>query len=300
MSDPASRTGDDPSAFPPMPRGWSPRDSRERAAERWIVHCEALAQHNRQLLPTLPLVENGQKTQQNQASTHVYYGASDNDLNQGVVGDDCDNGENAEAATLRTDLPTGYARLPAVLYRAKAMSNTSMRLVAYIAQMARGRRYAELYVEQIADALGVTGRTIQRVLIKAEKAGYITVQRVRTGRINSASRYWLSDDVSNPYTIPARRRVRRSHGGDIPVTPREKKKSKRISSLKQTDRNRASRPAPPPAPARQSGGGDAVPVAATRHPGQGAPRPLPPTTDRAAHPPDARQGTGYSTLENTS
>lgn len=90
-------------------------------------------------------------------------------------------------------IPTlNYARLAAMIYKDRRMSATAIRLVAQLIEWARGRGSCTAYVDQLAEILGVSGRTIQRAEIRAQECGYIKIQYIRHGSQNSANRYVLT------------------------------------------------------------------------------------------------------------
>lgn len=90
-------------------------------------------------------------------------------------------------------IPTlNYARLAAMIYKDRRMSATAIRLVAQLIEWARGRGTCTAYVDQLAEILGVSGRTIQRAEIRAQECGYIKIQYIRHGSQNSANRYELT------------------------------------------------------------------------------------------------------------
>jgi hypothetical protein len=113
-------------------------------------------------------------------------------------------------------------RAPAWCYSkvsARALSDhrhtvTSKGLLGILARWGRRNRWCDAFVEQLADELSVTPRTIQRAQTRLEQLGYIRVERRRFGRINDANRYHLLDTAIPPATAPRRRR-----GGDRNVAP---------------------------------------------------------------------------------
>jgi hypothetical protein len=102
-----------------------------------------------------------------------------------------------------------YARIAAPLNLDARLTGRARQLVAFVIQMKRGRAHVDLFIEQIADSLGCSVRTVQRAQRDAERRGYLRVEHRRAGRINDPNRYRTTPS-SEPAPPPGslRRNVR--------------------------------------------------------------------------------------------
>ena len=127
----------------------------------------------------------------------------------------------------------GYALLSAVVYRDSRLSCTALRLLQQMVQWARGRGSCDAYVEQIADILGVSVRTVQRAQRRAELCGYIRVIHRREGRTNDANVYELTALAVPPAKAPAQRTTsrRRSKPYGVTLMPPHEERAKALSPL---------------------------------------------------------------------
>ena len=113
-----------------------------------------------------------------------------------------------------------YALLASAVYADVRLNDSARRVLAFVVQMARGRPVVDLWVEQIADVLGLSVRTVQRAQALAERHGYVAVEHRRQGRRNQSNRYSALAPC-----IPAARPApspdpNRELSGDNFVTPR--------------------------------------------------------------------------------
>jgi hypothetical protein len=108
-------------------------------------------------------------------------------------------------------MTNAYARATAMVYDDPRMSDSARRLVLKLVQWARGRPAVDAYVEQLADTLGVSVRTIRYAQLRAQRCGYLMVQRTRVGKINDANIYHLTDQAAPKRPYP-RRGYLRSRG----------------------------------------------------------------------------------------
>jgi len=110
---------------------------------------------------------------------------------------------------LRPGPPAGvehrYANISAQAFLDPRVSSTEKILIQYIKMMARGRPEVELFVEQIAEALFITPRHVQRLQRAAERHQLIYVTHRRTGRLNSTNLYTLHENsIPKPQAHPHR------------------------------------------------------------------------------------------------
>lgn len=108
-----------------------------------------------------------------------------------------------------------YTRIAARATADHRLGGAAKGLLALLLMYARNRGSCDGFIDQFADELSVSGRTIQRAQARLERLGYIRIERRRYGRINDANLYHLTDKAIPPASAPRRRR-----GGDKKVTPR--------------------------------------------------------------------------------
>lgn len=120
--------------------------------------------------------------------------------------------------------PWCYAKLAERVSRDRRLGNTPRALLAVLLRLARARGACDAYIDQLADMLGCSGRTVQRAQRRLEACGYLRVEHVRApkaqggrGSLNDANRYHL-----DPSASPAEPAARRPRGGDKSVTPRRR------------------------------------------------------------------------------
>jgi hypothetical protein len=123
--------------------------------------------------------------------------------------------ERAAPSTTRAQ----YARLAAAVYVDPKMTPSAVSLVALVVRWARGRGSCDAFVDQLADEMGVSRRTVQYAQAAAERCGYIRVERVRIGRINDANVYHvMAAALPKPSAMP-RRKVKQSRDVTAPPSP---------------------------------------------------------------------------------
>jgi hypothetical protein len=101
-----------------------------------------------------------------------------------------------------------YARVNEALYADRDMTPSARRLVLQLVQLARGRKRVEAFIEQLAETLDLSTRSIQRAQRRAEERGFIAVEHVRQGSINDPNIYHLLDLAVAPAPKKARRHSR--------------------------------------------------------------------------------------------
>lgn len=126
--------------------------------------------------------------------------------------------------------PWSYSRVATRTDRDGRHSGASRRLLGQLATWARGRGSCDAFVDQLADAIGVTPRTVQRAQARLETLGYIRIIRHRVGRINDANTYYLTE-----LAVPTQSCPRRTHGGDRNVTPRTVPTEPEVSNLSRSN-----------------------------------------------------------------
>ncbi len=116
----------------------------------------------------------------------------------------------------RDVLPWSYCKLSPRAYRDPRHSATSLGLLSILAQLARGRASVDAFVDQLADTLGCSRRSVQRAQKRLELIGLLRVERIRNGRINDANRYHLDPaafpSAPGPRDSIGRRADRRDRG----------------------------------------------------------------------------------------
>lgn len=103
-----------------------------------------------------------------------------------------------------------YARASAMLYEDPRMSDSARRLVLRLVQWGRGRPAVTAYIAQLADSLGLSVRTIRYAQQRAQRCGFIMVERTRKGRVNDVNIYHLTDKAQRPKRPYARRGYHRT------------------------------------------------------------------------------------------
>ncbi len=103
-----------------------------------------------------------------------------------------------------------YAQASEALYADRRMKDSARRLVLILVRLARGRGSCDAYVDQLADMMGVTGRTVQYAQRRAEECGFLRVEHVREGRINDANVYHLFAPCFPQGRPEPRKRTKRS------------------------------------------------------------------------------------------
>lgn len=177
------------------------------------------------------------------------------------------NATEARERTLRGELPAKvpkwrtrpapsasdyYARASEAFNLDPRIRTTAKDLGLLLIRLCRGRTSCDGWIDQFADLLGCSARTVQRAQRRLEACGYIRVEHVREGRINDANRYHLL-----PAILPSLAPRRGKRGGDKLGTPRGRDyvPPPRVPPEDVGDEKRsAPRAAPPPAPPRHRGG----------------------------------------------
>jgi len=103
-----------------------------------------------------------------------------------------------------------YARASAMLYEDPRMSDSARRLVLRLVQWARGRASVDAYIEQLADSLGFSVRTVRYAQRRAKECGFLEIERTRRGKLNDVNIYHLTDKARLPKTPYPRRGYLRS------------------------------------------------------------------------------------------
>lgn len=110
-----------------------------------------------------------------------------------------------------------YARLSAAVFVEPKMTQNAVALVSLVVRWARGRGSCDAFIDQIADELGCSRRTVQNAQNAAMECGFIRVERVRIGRINSANIYHIMPAALPKPEAKPRRKFKQSR--DVSARP---------------------------------------------------------------------------------
>lgn len=182
-----------------------------------------------------------------------------------------------------------YAHVSERLYCDRRMGRTAKDLVALLIRLARGRRSCDAFIDQLAEMLGRSRRTIQYAQRRAEACGYLRVEHVREGRVNDPNFYHLLPPAF-PQGRPEPRRGMRPNRGDRRRRPRRRRESMGVQNLA-PHKERSLKGASLPLTSSQ-GKGDR---SAARRGATCGPAPL----ASAVRLPVARQGAGSKTMPPT-